>query len=196
MCPSEAGLEPRGGPTSYRPAQQRVIEAALVLFAEHGVNATSLQMIADAVGVTKAAVYHQFRSKDQIVLAVAEVVLAGLEAAVEAAEAEKSRTRAREVLIAAMIELGVERRLMTRILQRDPVMLRFQNEHEPFRQVMLRLNRVLMGGSKGAEARVQAAMVSAAIAGTVVHPLVEDLDDEELRSQLLHLARKCFLPLQ
>jgi len=196
MCPSEAGVEPRRGPTAYRPAQQRIIDAALVLFAEHGVNATSLQMIADAIGVTKAAVYHQFRSKDQIVLAVAEVVLAGLEAAVEAAEAEESRARAREVLISAMIELGVERRLMTRILQRDPVMLRFQNEHEPFRKIMERLNRILMGGSKGPEARVRAAMISAAIAGAVVHPLVEELDDEALRSQLLDLARKCFRPLQ
>ena len=35
-------------------------------------NGTSLQMIADAMGVTKAAVYHQFHTKEEIVLAVAE----------------------------------------------------------------------------------------------------------------------------
>ena len=34
---------------------QRIIDAALELFAEHGVGGTSLQMIADRVGVTKAA---------------------------------------------------------------------------------------------------------------------------------------------
>ena len=106
-------------------------------------------MIADAIGVTKAAVYHQYNTKDEIVLAVAEVVLAGLEAAVTAAEAERSRSRAREVLIAAMIDLAVERRRMASILQRDPVMLRFLEEHEPFRRVMERVNRVLMGGALG-----------------------------------------------
>ena len=120
---------------AYTPAQTRVIEAALALFAEHGIAGTSLQMIADAIGVTKAAVYHQYNTKDEIVLAVAEVVLAGLEAALRAAEAERSRARAREVLIAGMIDLAIERRRMASVIQRDPVMLRFLEEHAPFRRV-------------------------------------------------------------
>ena len=152
-------------------------------------------MIADAIGVTKAAVYHQYNTKDEIILAVAQVVLARLEAAVTAAEAERSRSRAREVLIAAMIDLAVERRRMASVLQRDPVMLRFLEEHEPFRRVMERVNRLLMGGVSDPRARVQAAMLASAIAGAVIHPLVLDLDDESLRSQLLKQARK-LLPLR
>ena len=73
-------------------ARTRIIEAALVLFAEHGISGTSLQMIADQIGVTKAAVYHQYNTKDEIVLAVAGIVLARLDAAVTAAEAERSRS--------------------------------------------------------------------------------------------------------
>ena len=183
------------GSASYTAAQTRIIEAALVLFAEHGISGTSLQMIADAIGVTKAAVYHVYNTKDEIILAVAQVVLAGLEAAVNAAEAERSRSRAREVLIARMIDLAVERRRMAGILQRDPVMLRFLNEHGPFRRVMERVNRLLMGGASDPRARVQAAMLATAIAGAVIHPLVLDLDDESLRSALLKQARK-FLPLR
>jgi AcrR family transcriptional regulator len=176
------------------PAQTRVIEAALGLFAEHGISGTSLQMIADAIGVTKAAVYHQYNTKEEIVLAVAQVVLAGLEAAVIAAEAERSRSRAREVLIAHMITLAVERRRMASVLQRDPVMLRFLEEHEPFRRVMERVNRVLMGGASDPRARVQAAILASAIAGAVIHPLVLDLDDASLHSQLLKQARKLLPP--
>jgi AcrR family transcriptional regulator len=183
------------GSASYTAAQTRIIEAALVLFAERGISGTSLQMIADAIGVTKAAVYHVYNTKDEIILAVAQVVLARLEAAVTAAEAERSRSRAREVLIAAMIDLAVERRRMASVLQRDPVMLRFLEEHEPFRRVMERVNRVLMGGTSDARARVQAAMFASAIAGAVIHPLVVSLDDESLRSQLLKQARK-LLPLR
>ncbi len=37
-------------------------------------------MIADAIGVTKAAVYHQFKTKEEIVVAAVEVELARLEA--------------------------------------------------------------------------------------------------------------------
>jgi len=39
-----------------------------------------------------------------------------------------------------------------------------------------------------------AAILTAAIGGAVMHPLVADLDDETLRSQLLQLARR-FLDL-
>ncbi len=179
----------------YSAAQARIIEAALALFAEHGIGGTSLQMIADAIGVTKAAVYHQYNTKDEIILAVAEVVLTRLEAAVTSAEAEPSRSRAREVLIVEMIELAVERREWASVLQRDPIMLRFLEEHEPFRLVMERVNRVLMGGVSEARARVQAATLAAAIAGAVIHPLILDLDDEALRSQLLKQVRK-LLPLR
>jgi AcrR family transcriptional regulator len=180
---------------AFTPAKTRVVDAALALFAEHGISGTSLQMIADAIGVTKAAVYHQCHTKDEIVLAVAEVVLAGLEAALVSAEASPSPSRAREVLIARMIDLAVERRHMAGILQRDPVMLRFLEEHEPFRRVMGRVNRLLMGGASDVRGRVLAATLAAAVAGAVIHPLVLDLDDESLRTQLRRQMRK-LLPLR
>lgn len=183
------------GSASYTAAQTRIIEAALVLFAEQGIGGTSLQMIADAVGVTKAAVYHQYNTRDEIILAVAQVVLARLEAAATAAEAERSRARAREVLVAQMIDLAVERRRWASVLQRDPVMLRFLENHAPFRRVMVRVNRMLMGGASNSRARVQAATLAAAIAGAVIHPLVRELDDESLRSELLMQLRK-LLPLR
>ena len=69
-------------------------------------------------------------------------------------------------------------------------MLRFLENHAPFRHVMARVNRLLMGGASHPRARVQAATVAATIAGAVIHPLVLDLDDETLRSQLLEQVRK------
>ncbi len=181
-------------PVPRSAAKARIINAALDLFAEHGVGGTSLQMIADAIGVTKAAVYHQFKTKEEIVLAAAEVELSNVEAAIEAAEAEPTRTRAREVLITRIVDLAVERRRMESTLLGDPVIIRFFAHHEPFRQVMDRLYRLLMGDDAGPDGRVPAAMLTAAIGGAVMHPLVADLDDETLRSQLLHLARR-FLEL-
>jgi AcrR family transcriptional regulator len=175
-------------------AQVRVINAALDLFAEHGVGGTSLQMIADAIGVTKAAVYHQFKTKEEIVLAAAGAELVRLEAALDAAEAEPSPERARDALLTQIIDLAVERRRMESTLLGDPVIVRVFAHHEPFRRVMDRLYRILMGDDAGREARVQAAMLSAAIGGAVMHPLVADLDEDTLRSQLHHLARR-FLDL-
>ena len=70
-------------PPTPSAAQARIITAAVELFAQHGVGGTSLQMIADEIGVTKAAVYHQYNTKDEIVLAAAEAELARLEAVID-----------------------------------------------------------------------------------------------------------------
>jgi hypothetical protein len=59
---------------------------------------------------------------------------------------------------------------------------------------MDRLSNILMGDDAGSDARLSAAMFTAAIGGAVMHPLVAELDDETLRSQLLRLARR-FLDL-
>ena len=70
------GRRPGCGNVTRTAAQTRILDAALDLFADHGVSGTSLQMIADAIGVTKAAVYHQFKTKEEIVIAVTEMELA------------------------------------------------------------------------------------------------------------------------
>ena len=169
-------------------AQTRIIDAALDLFAEHGVNGTSLQMIADAIGVTKAAVYHQFKTKDEIVFAAVEAELARLDAVIQ--RAEGNRKQARDALLAGIVDMAVERgRTMSTVLN-DPVIAEFFAEHDAFRDVMNRLRRLLMGNDAGPEARVRTAMLIAAISGAVMHPLVVDLDDETLRVELLRLARR------
>ena len=100
----------RLGSVARTAAQARILAAALDLFAAHGVSGTSLQMIADAVGVTKAAVYHQFKTKEEIVIAVTDMELGRLEDALEAAEAEEDPLRARQVLLTRVIDMAVERR--------------------------------------------------------------------------------------
>lgn len=81
------------GASPLSAAQARTVAASLELFAKKGVGGTSLQMIADELGVTKAAVYFQFRTKDEIVLAAAEDELARLEAVLAAAQAERTSRR-------------------------------------------------------------------------------------------------------
>ena len=177
------------------PAQTRIVDAALDLFAAHGVGGTSLQMIADQIGVTKAAVYHQFNTKDEIVLAAAEAELARLEAVVRAAEAEPSRTRARDALVAGIVDLAVDSRRTVSTILSDPVIVGFFAEHENHRDVMHRLRHLLIGDDPGPEARVRTVMLIAAISGAVMHPYVAGLDDETLRRELVRLARR-FLGLR
>jgi AcrR family transcriptional regulator len=190
MCPPEVADAVDGGPAEPRAAQARIIRAALDLFARHGVGGTSLQMIAHEIGVTKAAVYHQYKTKDEIVLAAAEAELGRLQAIVDAAESEPSPKQAREVLITGMVDLAVDRRRTVSTILSDPVIVSFFAEHETFGDVMHRLRRILIGDDGGPEARVRTALLLAAISGAVMHPFVVDLDDDMLRAELLRLARR------
>jgi AcrR family transcriptional regulator len=171
-------------------AQSRIITAALDLFARHGVGGTSLQMIADQIGVTKAAVYHQYRTKDEIVLAAAGAELGRLQAVVDAAETERSAKRARDALVSGIVDLAVQRRRTVSTILGDPVIAGFFADQDAFREVMHRLRRLLVGDDASPEAGVRTAMLLAAISGAVMHPFVVDLDDHTLRDELVRLARR------
>jgi len=177
----------------YSETQHRTIDAAMELFAEHGVSGTSFQMIADTVGVTKAAIYHQFKTKDAIVLAVAEVGLSPLEEALAEAEREATPGAQRELLLERVIDLAVSRRRWVNALQGDPVMIRLLGSHDPFIDLMSRVYSVLMGLSDdGPSDRMRIAIISAAIGAAIVHPLVVDMDDDTVRRELLAVCRRLF----
>ena len=52
--------------------RQRIQSVALELFAEQGYDKTSLREIAERLGVTKAALYYHFKSKEDIVASLVE----------------------------------------------------------------------------------------------------------------------------
>ena len=180
----------RLGATPRSEAQLRTLRAALELFAEHGVSATSYQMIADTVGVTKGAIYHQFKTKDELVLAVAELELSRLEDALEAAESLDGRDEAREFLLNRVIDHAVDHRRAANTLQFDPVLVRLLAEHKPFQSFIERLYGMLVGDEPGSDTQVRLAALTCVVGGTVAHPLVAGLDDNTLRRQLLDTARK------
>ena len=60
------GTDPTGPPDT----RQRILDVALDLFIEQGFDGTSLRQIAEKLGVTKAALYYHFESKDDILMAL------------------------------------------------------------------------------------------------------------------------------
>src|SRR5438128_7131431 len=57
------------GPERRRPL---VLDAALPLFVEHGYPATSMDMIAEAAGVTRPVIYDCFANKEELFTALLE----------------------------------------------------------------------------------------------------------------------------
>ena len=71
--------------------RDRIVAAALAGFARRGVEATSLDDVAAAVGVRKQTVLYWFRSKDALVRGVVEAAVDELGRALEAAVAAAHR---------------------------------------------------------------------------------------------------------
>jgi AcrR family transcriptional regulator len=73
--------------------RQRIQEVARQLFAEKGVLRTSLQDIADRLGITKPALYYHFRSREDLVRSIVQPLIDEGEAFI--AEQERKRGAAR-----------------------------------------------------------------------------------------------------
>lgn len=89
------GGKPESGTGGAQPAEpgaalsgrERILNQARQHFLKQGYAAVSMQQIADAAGVNKATLYHHFRDKEDLFVAVLASELQRIEAAIEAAVA-------------------------------------------------------------------------------------------------------------
>lgn len=167
-----------------------MIEAALSLFAEYGVHATSLQMIADQLGVTKAAVYYQFQSKDDIVLAVVRPIFDDMARIVRIAAALPSPVSQRDTAVSGVVEVSIEHRRVMAVFNGDPVVHTLVKSNEEFTRVVDELAELLIGDQHDVSGRVTAAMVTAGIFGSATDPRLADITDSELRHTLIHCSQQ------
>ncbi len=87
-----------------RRTRQGVLDAARRLFAERGFAATSLQQIADELGVTKANVYYYFRTKDAILQALLDGQVTALEAMLDAAAEIADPVRRKDFVVDCFVD--------------------------------------------------------------------------------------------
>ena len=117
--------------------RRRVLDAAFTTFGERGIAATSLNEVAAAAGLTKGAVYSNFASKDELVLALMEehvahrlqVALAGF----AEAEGEQALANVAAVLVHEMRADATWHRLLAEYFALAA--------HDPDKQAALRARR-------------------------------------------------------
>ncbi len=57
-------------PASSLPPRERLIETATRLFSRHGYHAVGIARLVEEAGVSRVALYHHFRTKEELILAV------------------------------------------------------------------------------------------------------------------------------
>jgi AcrR family transcriptional regulator len=68
--------------------RRRIQDVALTLFAEHGYEKTSLREIAEHLDVTKAALYYHFKTKEDILISVADDLVKPIDELIAWAQAQ------------------------------------------------------------------------------------------------------------
>lgn len=82
----------RRGEAGLETSRERIHAAALRLFAQYGYDGTSLQMIADEVGLHKSTLFHHYASKLEVAKEAFETAMARVELRVRPLAEEESPT--------------------------------------------------------------------------------------------------------
>ena len=169
--------------------RMRLIEAAIDLFTRHSFAGTSLQMIADELGFTKAAIYHHFRTREQLLAAVIEPMLDELRTVVESAETKRTPHARAEHMLSGYAALAVRNRGLVAVLATDPSVATVLTDRAEWGNLIMRQLALLADVDPGPAGEVKAAMVFAGMAGAT-GPTWGNLDDDALREHLVDAGRR------
>lgn len=176
------------GPATASPGAQRVLDAALELFGQKGYDGTSLQLIADRLGVTKAAVYYHFRTKDDLLAALVEPAFADLLRLLDDAAAVTRRSARPDEGLRAYINYLVRHRKLVAFLSRDIAALGRPAVRQPARALEARLDQLLTAGEADDTARVWIGAITHALNGALLS--APDATDDWLHEQLNVVGRQ------
>lgn len=100
----------------------RILETALELFAAQGFAATTTRELSERLGFTKAALYYHFRTKDELLQALVEPVVAQLTALLGPHPHDELPLdrAARGRLLAGYLDVVVAHRRLLGVLVQDP----------------------------------------------------------------------------
>lgn len=119
---------------------QQILETAKKLFIRYGYHGLSMRQIAEAVGVSKAALYYHFQDKEQLFLAILDDNLREIESLIRQVERDSDDSRARiRALVRGILLLPAEKRAVIRLASQEMAQLNAparamfdQSYHEKF----------------------------------------------------------------
>ncbi|MCF2531587.1 TetR/AcrR family transcriptional regulator [Yinghuangia soli] len=170
----------------------KVLSAAVELFGEHGFAGTSLQAIADRVGVTKAALYYHFRTKDELLDALLRPALNDLDRVLDTAERRKGQAVRQRVLFEGYVDFLLRYRTLAVILDRDVSVGTHRAIRPRLESITERVRSVLDDTERPIEQRVASTVAMGGIYSAVA--VFTHLPDDELRRVLLDIVRRLLAP--
>jgi AcrR family transcriptional regulator len=175
--------QPRRGDT-----RRRIQDVALALFAEQGYEKTSLREIAEHLDVTKAALYYHFKTKEDILISLAEDLIRPIDELIAWAESQPRSLATKQELLRRYSDAMWTAAPFFRFVQENQATLRELSIGESFRSKLRALNALLTepGATMTAQVRCITALF-AMHAGIFAMQNIEG-DPEEKRAAILEVA--------
>ena len=178
---------PRGG------TRERIREIALELFAEQGYEKTSLREIAERLGVTKAALYYHFRSKEDIVRSFIEDYRAELEKVISWGASQPRTPESRAEILARYADIVSEQLAVIRFMEQNQAAMHSLMSDSGARKKMFRdqftsLSDLITPPGAPLADRIRAAMAVISIGMSSLLFQREAASPEELHDAVLKVA--------
>jgi AcrR family transcriptional regulator len=176
-----------------RPGRAGILAAATGLFAVQGVSGTSLQQIADAAGITKAAVYHHFPTKDDVVAAALAPALGALRQIVQTAGAHQEPRGRIEATIIGLANQAVQHRLVWSVLMQDAAVADHVRNDPAHTELFDGLQTLLAGPEPSTSDRLLVSVFLSGLLGPLLDPHCADVGDDDMREGIIRAGRRLLL---
>ena len=150
--------------------RERIQSLALELFAAEGYEKTSLREIAERLGVTKAALYYHFKSKEDIVRSFTEDYVTELDALIAWGQAQPHSSETRALLIGRYSDIVGRRLPVLRFLEQNQAAVHHlmteghQDRRKLFRTQFETLRDLIAGPGEPLRDRVRASVAVISVA--------------------------------
>ena len=174
--------------------RSRIQAIAVELFTEQGYDKTSLREIAERLGVTKAALYYHFKSKDDILHSLVDDYFGQVDALVAWGRKQPRTAQVRRELLSRYLDIVIDGHEVSRMLHQNQAALSsltsVKHRGELFKERMGALIELFAGPAAPLTDRVRSAMAASglSICWMLFHDQAED--PGELRGVILDVARE------
>jgi AcrR family transcriptional regulator len=174
---TEPERKPRGRPRGRARGasghtKEQICAIATELFNEQGYDKTSLREIADRLGVTKAALYYHFKSKEEIVWAIVDDYLADVDDVITWAGEQPASAESRREILQRYAEVVSQQIDSMRFFQQNPNGLKHTEFGQKFRDRMGALHKALLPPEPSDRDRLHAFL--SVIAQHISHEVLKD----------------------
>jgi AcrR family transcriptional regulator len=180
------------GSTPRTDTRSRVQKVALELFAEQGYEKTSLREIAERLGVTKAALYYHFKSKEDIVHSFTDDYFAEIDALLDWAKDQPPGDDTRRAIMERYVGIVMHGSEVFRFLEQNRASVQSMDSGKDrfarFRDRLDALVDLLAGPGAPLRDRVRATAGVLSAGATCMFYLQQVDDPDKLRAIVLEMA--------